>query len=600
MSDPKWKDWVRNKLFEYVPCNIAIIDREYNIVESNHHFLDLFGDGINKKCYSVYHKRISPCKLCPTIDTFSDGKIRVIEGEGLDKDGFLANYIVHIAPIYDENGEIPYVIEMSTEITESKRLQKEYQVLFEKVPCYVAVLNRDYRVVKGNELFRKTFGESTGDRCYKLYKKRNDKCPDCPAERTFTDSEIHISKHKGVNVKGEETYYVVTTSPLIMGESKTQYVIEMAIDVTETEKLTEMLEKANTYRKYLIRNITDAVIAVDNKGHTIIFNPSAEELLKYKREDLIGKSLPDGIYITEYFKALESRKENWIIEETTVKDKNGKGIPVRYTGVILKSGEEKIGEAFFLRDLSVIKELQREIIEAERLAAVGQTVAGLAHGIKNILTGLEGGMYVVSSGMKKGEEKKIQQGWEMMNRNIGRISTLVKDLLSFSKGKIPNVSITNPNDLVEKVIELFRDSAKKSNIQLIADLNQNTKEAPLEPEDMCMVLENLVSNAIDASQQTEKESTKIVISCRDEGNNLIFEVSDEGCGMEYEVKQKVFTNFFTTKGGGGTGIGLLLTRKITYEHGGKIEFTSTPGKGSVFKLIFPRSRLPKVTNEKEV
>ena len=299
MPAPEWKEWIQKKLFEFTPCNVAVIDCDFNIVANNKNFLELFGDGKGKKCYSVYHKRRIPCKPCPTLQTFSDGKIRVIEGSGKDKNGNPADYVVHIAPIFNEDGEIPYIIEMSTDITETKRLQKEYQVLFEKVPCFVAVLNRNFRVVKGNELFRNTFGDATGNYCYELFKKKSVKCVDCPAERTFADGEIHISKHRGLNIKGEETFYVVTTSPLILGESKTQYVIEMAIDVTETEKLTDELEKANTYRRNLITNITDAVIAIDEFGKTIIFNPSAEELLKYKKEELIGKTLPDGIYFTE-------------------------------------------------------------------------------------------------------------------------------------------------------------------------------------------------------------------------------------------------------------------------------------------------------------
>ena len=176
MSAPEWKDWISKKLFEFTPCNIAIIDKDFNIVENNQNFLELFGDGKGKKCYSVYHKRFSPCSPCPTIETFRDGKTRVIEGVGKDKNGNPANYIVHMAPIFNEDGEIPYVIEMSTDITETKRLQKEYQVLFDKVPCYVTVLNRDFRVVKGNDLFHETFGETTGGYCYELFKKNTQKC----------------------------------------------------------------------------------------------------------------------------------------------------------------------------------------------------------------------------------------------------------------------------------------------------------------------------------------------------------------------------------------------------------------------------------------
>jgi PAS domain S-box-containing protein len=594
MSPVFLKEWINNKLFENVPCNVAIIDRNFNIVENNRNFLEYFGDGKGKKCYSVYHKREKPCKQCPSLMTFTDGESRVVEGEGQDKDGQISNYIVHILPIFDEKCEIRYVVEMSTDITSAKRLQNEYQVLFEKVPCYVTVLNRDFRVVKGNELFRKTFGDITGDHCFEMFKKKSDVCDDCPAKRTFEDGNLHISKHQGCNLKGEKTAYVVTTSPLIIGKAKTQYIIEMAIDVTESENLTDELERADTYRKMFIQNTSDSVIAIDESDKVILFNPSAERLLKYKSDEILGKPIPDGIYHPHFHK----EDKLGIREDTIVSDKNGTEVPVRYTAVILKNENRIIGKAIFLRNLTAIKKLEKEKIDAERLAAVGQTVAGLAHGIKNILTGLEGGMYVVSSGLKKSESKKVQQGWEMMDRNIKRITSLVKDLLSFSKGKVPKVKKIDPNILVEKVIELFKNSAEKANITISSNINNNTKPANLEPEDMSLVLENLVSNAIDACQMTEKSSSQIAITCYDEDDNLVFEVKDEGCGMEYDIKQKVFTNFFTTKGSGGTGIGLLLTRKITQEHGGRVEFHSLPGEGTTFKLIFPRSRLPIISENK--
>lgn len=595
MKKPELNEWIQNKLFEFTPCNIAIIDREYNIVENNKNFFEFFGSGKGKKCYSVYHKKKKPCKHCPSILTFTDGENRVIESEGRDKDGRLSNYIVHISPVFDSNGNIPYIIEMSMDMTATKLLQNEYQVLFERVPCYVTVLNRDFRVVRGNQLFRKTFGEIKGAFCYEMYKKKSEMCSNCPAERTFKDGKIHISKHEGFNKKGEKTDYVVTTSPLTIGKSKTQYVIEMAVDVTETDKLTEELEKANTYGKMFIENTSDSVMAIDELGKVILFNPSAEKLLKYNADEIFGKPLPKGIYHPEFHKEGMLRTR----EDTTVRNKDSIEVPVRYTAVTLKNEDRVIGKAIFLRDLTMIRQLEKEKIDAERLSAVGQTVAGLAHGIKNILTGLEGGLYVISSGLNKSNQNRIQQGWEMINRNIGRISTLVKDLLSFSKGKVPNVIMVNPNDIVKKVTELFKDSANKFNITISADLDENTKPAPMDPDDIHTALENLVSNAIDSCQMSEKKSTRIIVGCRDENNNLVFEVSDEGVGMDYEVKQKVFTNFFTTKKEtGGTGIGLLITRKVAHEHGGIVEFISTHGEGTTFKLIFPRSRLPKMNAKK--
>lgn len=468
--------WLHTQLFDQVPCNIAIIDRSFTIIEQNRNFQLLFGDGRGRLCHEVYKKQDHQCDQCIAVTCFQDGKVRVNDEVGKDRDGRTAHYLVHMVPIVAENGEIPYIIEMSTDITEVKRLQREYQTLFEKSPCYIAVLNREMRVVRANEMMQNTFGATSGQHCWELFKRRDEKCAPCPAELTFADGGTHTCGQIGVSKAGEETHYMVTTAPLAGGEA-VNHVIEMALDMTQ------------------------------------------------------------------------------------------------------------------------IHQLEQEKLEAERLAAVGQTVAGLAHGIKNILTGLEGGVYIFKSGLDRNDRKRVDQGWEVLNRNIEKVSSLAKNLLSFSKGGAPKVQMVRPQELVAEVIALYRETALQHNIELKAELDQALEPAPLDPEGIHTCLANLVANALDACQMSEKPVCEIRVRCREENQAIIFEVEDEGCGIDYEVKHKVFTNFFTTKGQGGTGLGLLQTRKITQEHGGKIALESTPGEGSLFRLVFPRNRLPKLTAE---
>ena len=130
-------------------------------------------------------------------------------------------------------------------------------------------------------------------------------------------------------------------------------------------------------------------------------------------------------------------------------------------------------------------------------------------------------------------------------------------------------------------------------IELTTELQTEMQDVPLDPDGIHTCLTNLVSNAIDACQMSEKENRRIILRTKLENEILVFEVEDNGVGMEYEVKQKVFTTFFTTKGGGGTGLGLLTTRRIVQEHGGTVDLESIKGKGSIFRMEFPLKRLPK-------
>jgi C4-dicarboxylate-specific signal transduction histidine kinase len=345
--------------------------------------------------------------------------------------------------------------------------------LFDQVPVNICVIDRDYTIVEANRSFSKTFGPWHDRKCYSVYKNRTERCERCAAAATFADRKTRSREETGVpGTAGKPTHYFVQMVPLLRENEDVPYIIEMSTDISE------------------------------------------------------------------------------------------------------------------------LKRLQHEKLAAERLAAVGQTVAGLAHGIKNVVMGLEGGMYVVNSGIRRNNNEKIRQGWNILEENIARISSFAKEFLDFARGRTPHMAPADPNEIARDVIELFRDTAAQSGILLEASFEENLPEVPLDEENIHTCLVNLVSNALDACEMSNKDDRRVVLATHERSGNLIYEVTDNGCGMEYDVKQKVFTNFFSTKElGKGTGLGLLTTRKIVQEHGGKVSFESTEGEGSVFRLEFSRSRL---------
>jgi signal transduction histidine kinase len=247
-------------------------------------------------------------------------------------------------------------------------------------------------------------------------------------------------------------------------------------------------------------------------------------------------------------------------------------------------------------DITAVKNLEREKREAERLAAVGETVAGVAHGIKNILMGLEGGMYAINTGIQTEDDERIARGWTTMQDNIGRISTFMKEFLNFAKGRAVVTKSTDPGEPVREVVELYREQAEQAGIRLEACIPEDLARAPLDADGIHTCLANLASNAIDACTVAEREPPfTVTLSVRDEEGTLVYEVEDDGQGMDYEVSRQVFSKFFTTKGSDhGTGLGLLMTKRIVHEHGGRISFTSKEGEGSVFRIELPRSTLPEL------
>ena len=245
-------------------------------------------------------------------------------------------------------------------------------------------------------------------------------------------------------------------------------------------------------------------------------------------------------------------------------------------------------------DITEVKQLEAEKREAERLAAVGETVAGIAHGIKNVLMGLEGGMYAVNSGIELADDDRIARGWITLQENVKRISEFVKEFLDFAKGRKTTVAMVDPNIPPQEVSDLFREKAAQAGIRLDMELEPGLEDAALDQDAIHTCLSNLVSNAIDACQVAEQTRDFVVtLTSREEDGVLIYEVADNGLGMDYEISKKVFSKFFTTKGSDrGTGLGLLTTKRMIHQHGGLISFTSTEGEGSVFRIELPRASLP--------
>jgi signal transduction histidine kinase len=205
-------------------------------------------------------------------------------------------------------------------------------------------------------------------------------------------------------------------------------------------------------------------------------------------------------------------------------------------------------------------------------------------------------MYMLKSGLAQGNIERIQKGMDMLARNIERVSTFVKAFLSFSKGREIQAKICDPAEIAKEVVDLYAVKAEKLGITLKYEKIGDIAPAPIDFESMHECLTNLVGNAIDACQMSDENSCYVTVRTFEEYNTIIYEVADNGCGMDYEVKRKVFTTFFTTKGLGGSGLGLLMTKKIVHEHGGTIDLKSKSGKGTTFSIRLPRRRLPKIVH----
>jgi signal transduction histidine kinase len=274
--------------------------------------------------------------------------------------------------------------------------------------------------------------------------------------------------------------------------------------------------------------------------------------------------------------------------------------------IALKRAEERIRMRRLLREYTenlerLVEEKTRKLLEAERMAAVGETVSGVAHAIKNIAGSLKGGVFVLDKGLELDNKDYLREGWRMVKGNVDKIRNLSMDLLNYGKSSEIQLKICDPNQPVKEVVNLLASQAKEYGICLEVNLDPSLDSFLFDPEGIYRCILNIVSNAMDSFKaallMTENgdpidrdtsEKRVVIESSRVEGWGVEYRISDSGAGMTPQVRDKIFQSFFSTKGTDGTGIGLMMVRKIIKQHHGKIEVDSELGKGSTFTIRLPK------------
>ncbi len=227
------------------------------------------------------------------------------------------------------------------------------------------------------------------------------------------------------------------------------------------------------------------------------------------------------------------------------------------------------------------------MVQSERLAAIGQTIATLSHHIKNILQGIRGGSYLIEEGLKGSDHEVVGQGWKIVEKNQERISNLVLDMLSFSKERKPILVPANLNQVVEDVVELMKSRAEEIGVTLHWEPDPSLPDCRFDQDGIHRALLNVVSNAIDACQNIEEARVEVSVLLDPQTKLAKIAVQDNGEGIAPDDLKKIFSIFESRKGSRGTGLGLPVSEKIMREHGGRIEVISSPQEGSRFELILP-------------
>jgi len=249
----------------------------------------------------------------------------------------------------------------------------------------------------------------------------------------------------------------------------------------------------------------------------------------------------------------------------------------------------------FLKHLALaldLSELRREYVRQGRLAAIGGIVAGLSHCLKNTLNGLRGGLYVVDRAMENKNPERLAQGWKVLSTSVHQIERLSLNMLYFSRDHRPKLERIDPNQILREVVDLLGESSASQGVTVSAELDDEIGAMPLDRLAIYRAVLNLATNAVDACVDAETGGDAVLVRSAAAGDELRIVIEDNGIGMSELTRKRMYEQFFSTKHGKGTGLGLPVVKKILEEHGGSLAVESSLGVGTTFTI-----HLPRVTDE---
>lgn len=463
-------------------------------------------------------------------------------------------------------------------------MELPYQQYFDAAPCYFTVQDRSLRVIEANERFRRDFGPFEGRYCYEVYKHRTEPCEVCPVMETFADGESHSSEQDVRCLDGRQVSVIVYTTPILDAEGDIAAVLEMSTDITGIKRLEHQLRHSEKRYHQLFEDVP-CLINIQDENHRVVeanqqtrdvFGP-ARGTLCYETFKQRDEECPD-CPVRDTFRDGELHHS----EEVLV-SRDGDPIHVLVQAAPIHDRRGRIVQVMEMAtDITSIRELQSQ------LESLGLLISSVSHGIKGLLTGMDGGRYLVTSGLDKNNPKRVKQGWEMVQRNVDQIRNMVLNILYYAKEREPMLEAVDPEQLLCEVCRVVESRAAEHDVSVACDPGDvGVLEA--DPQALRSLLVNLMENGIDACRvDRKKASHQVSIAAAGTAEAVQFVVEDNGIGMDAETRGRAFSLFFSSKGSEGTGLGLFIANKIARAHGGGIRIDSAPDRGTRFVVSIPR------------
>jgi two-component system sensor kinase FixL len=500
--------------------------------------------------------------------------------------------------IKDQNLEIDRIkdnlAQYEREITKLKESNLFLETLFNGISEEILVIDQNFLIQDVNTVFLERHGlkkeNVLGKKCHKIAYQSDVPCnfgkQICPLEKAKKTGQrvevTHYRESKGGEV--EELNHIMYPLSL-KGKTPTCF-MEITWDVTAYQDLIRKLKASEKKFKAILDTATDAILSIDEDQKIVLFNNAAQQIFGYTRREVLGKDL--NILIPPQYgdhhrfvkNFLDSKKPKAVGKtlSLTALRKNGEEFPIEL-GLSHHQMKDGITFTAIIRDVSIQKQLERKVLQTERLAAVGQTVAHVAHEIRNPLMIIGGFSNQIREGLT---DYKAIRKLDMVLDEVSRLEKLVANLGDFTKEYRLVKRQADINSVIQDVLKIMSEIYSSDKHELKIDLHPNLKEVNCDPDKLKQVFMNIIANGIEAME----DGGTITINTQKWYDGVEISITDNGIGISEEHLLRIFEPFYTTRER-GSGLGLSISYKIVAAHKGDIYATSTPGEGATFVIRLP-------------
>jgi PAS domain S-box-containing protein len=430
-----------------------------------------------------------------------------------------------------------------------------------------------------------------------------------PVERHFTDPEERANLAEGLRKSGsvrdialslrrkDGSFIRVLNSSVAIRNSAGEFVRFQGslVDITERNEMERRLREEQEFVRRLVACFPDIIVVLDPNGRYTFVSPRVEEFLGYTPHDYLGAELrerphpEDRDSLLEFFRKLTSGEVSVGALEYRTAHKNGSWRTVRAHASPLTNAEGQIiGVVASARDVTEAKRMEHQLMQSEKLAAIGQMVSGVAHELNNPLTAILG---VSDLLLEKAPDDDARRQLQLIHKQARKAAELVQGLLMFSRPSTRQNQRVRVTDLIDRAIGLQRAELESRRIIVEVDAPSDLPLIQADPQHMTQVFVNLISNAIQAIAAVSDHG-RIGIHVKPMPDQQEIVIDDDGPGVRADIRSKIFDPFFTThRTSGGSGLGLTICLVIVKEHGGMIEAQTSPSGGARFRIVLPSANV---------